>query len=295
MNHNRREAEANLVHVLFNSYHRNMNKRKMSVAQWRRGLAGLGSPATAVLLFIASQVIAFSQQEPTEEEYPPVKIRTLGVGDTSMRLASPGFDEGASVLLTGSRINGPLTYRGPLEMVLAEVNSSGERIGALQTLRLPEDLDQVLIVGISPPNGEARLFILPDDYGREDRRTISVLNVTTMDLFVKLGEETGRVEKGGVFRENFNISEDQKRLSISMVGARGAEKIPLVNSRLRIMPGRDLTLVVTGAEMSADPQFGRDQVDFSYVYHSPLIDRSDRTSSDTGGESVEIQIKGGDL
>ncbi len=229
-----------------------------------------------------------------QEEPVPVKIRTLGVGVNGLRLGSAGFADGKTLFMGNRSLNGPIYYFGPSQLQVVELNQSGASTGKSHTLQLPQS-KIVLLVGISPPNSsEVRLLALPDDYGELSKRTISVLNITSMPIYIKLGESMGRVESGAAFRESFQLADDQKRLNITMVGDSGNERVPLVNSRLRILPGRDLTIVVTGVEMAPDSSFAQEQVELMMLYHAPILKVKEVETDAEGTNTIQSTVTGGD-
>jgi hypothetical protein len=227
-----------------------------------------------------------------EDELVQVKIRTLGVGESSIRLSAEGLTDGASLLVSGSSINGPVTYFGPKNILLYEI-SEGQKTGQSHTIALP-DTPNVILIGLFLPNNKTRFYALSDEYGERDRQMVSILNITSMDLYVRVEDTSGFIKPGRILRNSYELNADQRRLDMTMVGERNSERLPLVNSRLRMLPGRDLTLIVTGSEMSTLTEFSEQQIEISYVYHAPLVDTMDKVNNDSGSEHLEIFIKGGD-
>jgi hypothetical protein len=260
-------------------------KRSMNDYKSQRILKALFYTAVSIAL---SSAAALAQ----EAEFS-ASIRTLGIGGGTTRLVSTGLDEGREVLASNNTINGSFTYKGEPTIRLFVVNKEGTPTDETYTIQLP-DLKRILLVMLQLPSGQKKMFALEDDYGSSSKRTISVLNVTSMDMFIRLEEAQGRIAKGQIFRTRFSVNDLSTKLNVALVGDTEGNYKTLANGKIRMRPGTDVTIVITGKELTTDSTFANDQIELSTIYHPPVMSAEDVTNEDYSGDTQTIQIQGGD-
>jgi hypothetical protein len=173
------------------------------------------------------------------------QIRSIGIGTNHQEYFSPGFSEGGVIVLADRFLNGPVRYTGPAQLDLFSESSGG---GAQpQTpaahVTLPRS-DAVLLLGLSREGEPPRIFALPDATPKPGEVSVSILNLSKMQLYVKIDGDTGRIAPGQVFHHPYAAPQERTNLQLAIIGEADGTLIPLTNNRLRLLPNRGAMLIV---------------------------------------------------
>ncbi len=193
-----------------------------------------------------------------EEPAISTTIRMMGIGGTALDLSSPGFKDAQGIALSNNAVTEPIRYEGPVVMPLSTPE------GAQYKVPLPSS-KLVLVIAVKTATNELRFLAIPDTYDEPETANISVLNLTNLDLLVRIGEIVHPV-KSGSFQGRLWAQPAQKRLPVSIVGKSGDAIVPLINNRVKLLPGRGLILVLTGNKIASPLDIEHNDAQLSVVY-----------------------------
>lgn len=196
-------------------------------------------------------------------------IRPLGIGTADMKLNSPGFASGESLLITDRSFGSPVRYRGLPLLEMYPVDSENVPTGPSFQVPLPE-VGQIMLLGVTGPSGSTRFIPFADSHDFPGQKSVLVLNLTGMELYVKLGERVEALPVGRLLRQSFPEDEMQKRLGISIVGKAEGKLVPLINNRLRLLSSRNTMVVITGWDVADGVMLAKDEFAVSVVYYPAM-------------------------
>ncbi|MDP0497402.1 MAG: hypothetical protein Q7Q73_14465 [Verrucomicrobiota bacterium JB024] len=205
-----------------------------------------------------------------QEDVSVVKtIRSLGLVEKTVRMSSPDFSGGQILPFFDRAIRGPVHYFGPPVLQLHTTDSGEGAANSTYQVALPKS-EVVLLLGIKSTGGLMKFIALPDSYDSPGATSVSILNLTRMELFVKVGEEAGVIGVGTIYRQDYPAGEYDE-LPVSIAGKSGDSLVPIINNKLRLMPRRTVMLLVAGDEAVKARRLDRGEVEVSVVYRSPLL------------------------
>jgi hypothetical protein len=223
----------------------------------------------ALCAFVALPLRPVLAQEP-----PTVscQIRSIGIGTNHQEYFSPGFAGGGPLVLADRFLNGPVQYTGPAQLDLFSEGSGGGAQPQAPAARvaLPRS-DAVLLLGLSREGEPPRIFALPDASPRPGEVSVSILNLSTMPLHVKIGSDTARVAPGQVFHHPYAAPQERTSLPLAIIGEADGTLIPVTNNQLRLLPHRGVMLIVTGRDLTprSEADLNNEDTTLTVIYPTP--------------------------